>query len=151
LKLNLGALRTLGGWLYSRGHRGHVLARIGAATARLGAGAHICIATEPLAVLRTALADLGAHTTCAAMHSRTAQHKVCADLADLGAIKHQPNVGRLGMLATHLQAMRNGRQANAVAVQTVRDAGAQLLIGVLMLCLCLCHGMFLSFIRVTRW
>ena len=83
-------------------HRGHVLARFGATAASLGAGVHIRVVTQPLAVARTALADFGTHTTCAAMKLGTAQHKVRAGLADLGAIEQQPNMGRLGVLAAHL-------------------------------------------------
>ena len=54
-----------------------MLARIGAATARLGARlgarAHVRIVAQAIAVLRAALADLGAHAAGAAMHIRAAK------------------------------------------------------------------------------
>ena len=51
-----------------------MLARIGAAVTLLGAGAHMRVVAEALAVLRATLADIGAHAACAAMHIRTTQH-----------------------------------------------------------------------------
>ena len=66
------------------------------------------------------------------MHRRTAQHEIGGGDADLGAVLHQPDVVGSGMLTAFVQAMRNGREANGVAVKAVGDA---VLHG--------CHGDFL--------
>jgi hypothetical protein len=56
------------------------------------------------------------------MQVGAAQHEVGARLANLGAVEQQPNVRRLGVPATHLQAMGDGLQTNAVTIQAILDA-----------------------------
>src|SRR5206468_3194591 len=83
---------------------------------------HLRIVAELIAVLRTALTHLGAHATGARMERGPAEHKVRARLADLGAVEQQPNMRGRRVLAPHLQTIRDGRQADAVTVQTLLNA-----------------------------
>lgn len=55
------------------------------------------------------------------MQIRAAQHKVGAGLADLGAVKEQPDMVWLGMCSALLEAIGHGLQANPMAIQAVLD------------------------------
>jgi hypothetical protein len=64
---------------------------------------------------------------------RPAEHEVCAGLADLGAILHQANVMRLGMVSALVQAVLNRFEADVVAGRALFDAATHFLADVLML------------------
>ena len=101
---------------------GHFAATLGASPAGLGAKHHGLVVGETRAVLGAHLADAGTNTAGHLMHRRTAQHEIGGGDADLGAVLHQPDVVGSGMLTAFVQAMRNGREANGVAVKAVGDA-----------------------------
>lgn len=109
------------------GLRGHRAARFGTATAGLSAPAHhLIVARQALATLRASLAGLGAETADPTVEFRTPEHEVGARGAGLGAIEQRPDVGGIGMLATHVQAMRRRLDADGVAVGAIGDAVSHL-------------------------
>jgi hypothetical protein len=108
------------GHLYSRiknrSHR-HLLAGFSAPAALISAGFHLrVLPADPHAILRTSSAYLRAGSAGQVVHVGAAEHEVFAGLADLRAIRHQPNVMRLRMLATHVQAMMNRLHADVMAI-----------------------------------
>jgi hypothetical protein len=53
---------------------------------------------------------------------RSAEHKVCASLADLDAIFHQTDVMRVGMLTTLMKAVLDRFETEVVAGGTLLNA-----------------------------
>ena len=105
-----------------QGVTGHPVAGLGAAAAGLGAAPHGLVVAHPLAVLGAAVAHLGAGAAGEVVELRAADHEVGAGLADLRAVEHQPDVGRLGVPAPPGQAVGQGRaQADLVALLAVVD------------------------------
>jgi hypothetical protein len=100
----------------------HLTARAGTTAAGFGALLHHLVIPETIAILCTALANLSADAAGPAVEVRAAQHEMGTRLADLGAVHHQPDVIRRGMLTAHLEAMSDGFQANIMAMLTLVDA-----------------------------
>jgi hypothetical protein len=101
-------------------HCSHPLAALGALKTSLDAILHVA---DGLAARCACPADLGARATHGSVLGGVARHEVEGRLADLGAIEHQPHVGRLGVLSAHLQAVGSRHvQARQVAVVTVLHA-----------------------------
>ena len=85
-------------------------------TAAFGAGAAGLHAANFLAALGAPLANHGAEGTKLRVQLALAQHEIRAGLADLGAVEHQAEMGRLDVFAAGLQAMGGGHlQARGVA------------------------------------
>jgi hypothetical protein len=76
----------LGKWGLNGLHARHFPAGLGAASAGCGALLHDRVVAKPLTVLSAALTDLSAHPASAGVQVGTAQHKICAGLADIGAV-----------------------------------------------------------------
>ena len=98
----------------------HGPAAFGAGPAGLHAGLH---AADCLAALGAPLTNHGAEGAKLRVQLALAQHKIRAGLADLGAVEHQAEMGRLDVFTAHLQAMGGGHlQARGVASLAALDA-----------------------------
>jgi hypothetical protein len=98
----------------------HRTARLGAFAARLNALVHV---TDGFTRLRAVLADVGAFGANMSVVRRAAQHEIGAGLADLSAVHHQTEMGRLNVLTARFQTMRRRHlQTGFVAVETIFDA-----------------------------
>jgi hypothetical protein len=75
------------------------------ASAGFCTGFHSGIVSELLTALRALLADLHAKGAGPSMKVGVAKHKVCARLANVGAIEQQTNMIRRRMFPPHLQAV----------------------------------------------
>ena len=83
--------------------RRHLSATFGATTTRLRTPAHLfVVGINTLAIIRTARAHFGADPANKVMKVRATNHEVCARLANLRAVEHQPDVRGFGVLAAHL-------------------------------------------------
>ena len=100
----------------------HSAAGFRTATAHLSTAPHLLVLAHAIAFLGTARTDLCTHSTRARVQIRATEHEVGARLADLGTIQEEPDVRGLGVLASELQAMRDGLHADLVAFGTVSDA-----------------------------
>jgi hypothetical protein len=98
----------------------HGAAAFGAGAAGLHAGLH---ATDVLAAFGAPLTNHGAEGAKLRVQLALAQHEIRTGLADLGAVEHQAQMGRLDVFAADLQAMGGGHlQANGVASLAAFDA-----------------------------
>jgi hypothetical protein len=80
-----------------------------------------------LTILSTLGADFGALTADVPMVFGTDEHEMSRGSANLCAGHRKPEMKRLGVLATHLQAVvHRSRQAFPIARQAVVDAGFHL-------------------------
>jgi hypothetical protein len=96
------------------------LARFSTAAAELSAALHHFIArVDPLAIVRTATAYLRTSLTRPGVELRSAEHEICARLADLGAIGKQTDVVGIGMVAAHLQAVQKRFKANRMTILAI--------------------------------
>jgi hypothetical protein len=100
----------------------HRAARLFALAAHFGAGFHLgVVPRQAFAIFGTHPADFGAKAASATVHRRIPKHKIGAGLAAIGTIQQQPNMPDFGVCPAHLQAVRNRRQTNRVAIQAVFD------------------------------
>ncbi len=91
-----------------------------ASPARLHAVIHLA---DLFAILGTGITDSRTSGTYLGMQWRRAQHEIGSGAADFRTIHHQPEVFRLDMPATRLQAMAHRHfLAGAVTVKTFIDA-----------------------------
>ncbi len=97
-------------------HLRHLTARSSAAYARFCARLHHVVVREAGAVTCAALADIRANAARLGVEVRGADHEVRARLADFDAVEHQADVVRSDVLATHLQAVLERRQAHVMTV-----------------------------------
>jgi hypothetical protein len=112
-------------------HLCHPAARFLASPACLGALAHLLVASHLFAAFATGPADLGTGGAGLRVERGAPEHEVRARLADLGAIEHEPDVVRLGMLPSLTKTVADRLGAcvmtgvtyfNAIAKLSGRDA-----------------------------
>jgi len=83
--------------------RRHLPATFRAASARFRATAHLLIVRSySLTIIGAAHTHFGADPASKVMKVGATNHKVCARLANLRAVEHQPDVRGFGVLAAHL-------------------------------------------------
>jgi hypothetical protein len=100
----------------------HFPAGLGATATHLGAFLHLSVVPELFTVTRALLANLGTDPAGPCVKSRAPQHVIGAGLADLCAVKHQPNVIDSGMPASLAEAIGHCLNANLMTVCAVLDA-----------------------------
>jgi hypothetical protein len=100
----------------------HLLAAFGAFMADGSAFFHI---PDTVAVHGAGFADFGAGFAGKVVEPGTAQHEVCRQLADFGAVHHQAEVFRLNVPSAHFQAMIH-RRLQAGLGATVADVDTRL-------------------------
>ena len=100
----------------------HPLAGFRTAAALLGAPTHDFVVDHALAGLGTRSTDLGAGLARARVKMRAPEHVVGAGGADLRAVEQERDVLWLSVLASPLEAVRDGRCADAVTVQALINA-----------------------------
>jgi hypothetical protein len=99
----------------------HRPAALRAGAAGRNAGFH---ASHALAVIGAGLANIRAQRAGLAMKLALMRHHIDGQLADGGAIHHQPEMLRPNMIASHLQALgHGGGKADGVAARGFLDAG----------------------------
>lgn len=100
----------------------HCAAGFGAATANFGAELHLKIFWEAIAVSTASFAHFGTNIASATVQRRILQHEIGTGLANLRAIQHQNYVRHLCVLSALLQAVSNGIQTDAVAIEAILNA-----------------------------
>ena len=109
---------------HSRSHRrfGHVMTRVRAALAGIGAQAHLLIIRISLTCQPALLTDLCADRAGVRMQIGSAEHEIGAGLADFRAVQQQPDMRRLAHLPALRKTMCDRQRADALAVAAILDA-----------------------------
>jgi hypothetical protein len=93
-----------------------------AAAALLGTPLHHLIAlAQALASLRARAADVCADAAGELVTVRTSKHEIGAGPTDVGTVEQQPDVSRIGVFATQLEAVAHGGKTDVVALGTLLD------------------------------
>ena len=100
----------------------HPLAGFRTAAALLGAPTHDFVVAHALAGLGTRSTDLGAGLARARVKMGAAEHVIGAGGADLRTVQKERNVLWLSVLASLLEAVRDGRRADAVTTYALINA-----------------------------
>jgi hypothetical protein len=100
----------------------HFLAAFRTTATRFRASFHLSIIPKFFTLCRATHTHFRANAASIGVHIRTTQHKIFAGMANLLTVLQKANMLIMGVVATFLQAVRNGFDAKMVAFIAILDA-----------------------------